>query len=243
MSATLATIADSLIDFILSLLQDPAEAAKFDNDPEGTLAGRGLSGITAADVCAVAPVVAERPQVVQVYAPHPSGSTSHNSVVHEISTITHNLSWIDDRDTVVDQSTNQNIWAAGDVTQNFDQSAVVGSGDGSTVAGQDLNLTQTQDDSSHITAGNDVNLGNTTTDTATTDSNNTSTDNSTVTDNSTSVDATDALNSTSTDVVTDDSHDSSAASYTDASTDVDANSMYDTHDSALIDDTTTNPDL
>lgn len=243
MSATLATVADSLIDFILSLLQDPAEAEKFDTDPQTTLANHGLSGVSAADVCAVAPVVAERPQVVQVYAPHSSGG-NQSSVVKEINNITHNLTWVDDRDTVVDQSTNQNIWATGDVTQNFDQKAVVGSGDGSTVAGQDVTQDHTLDQSTNIDAGNDVNLGNTTTTTTTDDSNNTSTDASTTTDNSTTTEATDSLNSTSLDVTNDDSHNSSAASYNDTHTDVDANSMYDTHDSALIDDSSTaSPDL
>ena len=42
---------------------------------------------------------------------------------------------MDDRDTITDQSVNQNIWADGDVTQWFDNDAVVASGDHSTAAG------------------------------------------------------------------------------------------------------------
>ncbi|NNC11930.1 hypothetical protein HII28_08560 [Planctomonas sp. JC2975] len=226
MSVTLATVADSLIDFILSLLQDPAATEKFNSDPQTVLADNGLSGISAADVCAVAPVIAERPgvQVLQM-SPHftvsdpPSDPPSR--AVQEIQTITHNLTYVDNRSTLVDQSTNQNIWATGDVTQNFDQHATVGSGDGSTVAGGNIDLTSTQDDSTHITGGGDVNIGNTTTQTTSTDSGNTLTDNSAATDNSTNVDADDALNSTAATTTTDDSHNSSAADYNDTHTTTD----------------------
>ena len=42
MSLTLATVADALIEFILSLLRDPEVAAEFDEDPDQALAARGL---------------------------------------------------------------------------------------------------------------------------------------------------------------------------------------------------------
>lgn len=65
MTTPLATIADALIEFILSLLRDPAAAAQFAAEPEETLAEAGLSGACAADVRAVVPVVVDRPDVVQ----------------------------------------------------------------------------------------------------------------------------------------------------------------------------------
>ena len=53
MTTPLATIADALIEFILSLLRDPEAAAEFEQDPEGTLAANGLSDVCADDVRAV----------------------------------------------------------------------------------------------------------------------------------------------------------------------------------------------
>ena len=65
MSVTLATMADALIEFILSLLRDPEAAAEFEEDPEGAMAARGLNNVSYADVCSVAPVIAEKPHVVE----------------------------------------------------------------------------------------------------------------------------------------------------------------------------------
>lgn len=202
MSATLATVADSLIEFILSLMQDPQQAENFNNNPDKTLAHYGLSGISAADVCAVAPVIAESPHVMPSPHPHPP-RPGGNTVVKEIHNITNNLSYIDARSTVIDQSTNQNIWAQGDVTQTFDQSAVSASGDHSIAAGSGVALTNTQDHSTHITAGSNANVGNTSTSTDTSGSYNSSTNASTTSNSSTTLDAHDSLNNTSTTAATD----------------------------------------
>ncbi|MET0295800.1 MAG: IniB N-terminal domain-containing protein [Microbacterium sp.] len=161
MSLTLATVADALIEFILSLLRDPDVAAEFDDDPDQALFARGLNQASAADVAAVAPVIIERTHVVQVAVPRRVESESHGtSVVREIKQVVHNLQWVDDRDTVVDQSVNQNIWAEGDVTQTFDQQAVVASGDDAVAAGGDADVDKTLDQSTQIDAGGDVNIGN-----------------------------------------------------------------------------------
>ena len=45
MTTPLATIADALIEFILSLLRDPAAAAQFAAEPAETLAEAGLSAV------------------------------------------------------------------------------------------------------------------------------------------------------------------------------------------------------
>lgn len=243
MSATLATVADALIEFILSLMQDPEQAQKFNDHPEQTLADAGLSGISAADVCAVAPVVAEYPHVMPS-PPHPMPPRpGGNTVVKEIHNITNSLSYIDARSTVIDQSTNQNIWTnGGDVTQTFDQSAVTASGDGSVAAGSGVDITNSQDHSLHVNAGNDANLGSTVTTTHNDGSYNSATNAPTTTNSSTNVNATDSLNNTSTDLAAnhsgnttttnasststntnntsvDHSSDSSASSYTQQDTD------------------------
>lgn len=161
MSLTLATVADALIEFILSLLRDPDVAAEFEDDPEQALISRGLNHASASDVAAVAPVIIERTQVVQVAVPRRVESESHGSpVIREIKQVVSNVQWVDDRDTIVDQSVNQNIWAEGDVTQTFDNEAVVASGDDAVAAGDDALVDRTNDQSTTIDAGEDVNIGN-----------------------------------------------------------------------------------
>lgn len=146
MSTPLATIANSIIEFILSLLRDPAAMAALKEDPEGTLARNRMEGLCADDVRAVAPVIYDRPDVVPK-AHHTPPPPSDNDVVNEITRITSNWMWLDSRATIVDQSVNQNIWTeGGDVTQEFDQSAGVASGDGSVASGDDTTGVGAPDD-------------------------------------------------------------------------------------------------
>lgn len=76
-------------------------------------------------------------------------------MVEEITNVTTNFA-IDARTTIIDQSVNQNIWAGGDVTQIFDQEAIVASGDGSVAAGKDASIdnSQTEIDADDIGIGN-----------------------------------------------------------------------------------------
>ncbi|BDV31934.1 IniB N-terminal domain-containing protein [Microbacterium terricola] len=189
MSLTLATVADALIEFILSLLRDPDAQAEFDADPEGALAARGLQHAGPSDVAAVAPIIIERTHVVQVGVPQPVYfEREHQSaIVREINQVTSHFQWVDDRDTVVDQSVNQNIWADGDVTQTFDNDAIVASGDEAVAAGNDATVDKTWDESTTIEAGDDVNMGNETDVQVVEDSMNEETDASTTTDDSTVV--------------------------------------------------------
>ncbi|WP_125131226.1 IniB N-terminal domain-containing protein [Microbacterium sp. 10M-3C3] len=237
MSVTLATIADALIEFILSLLRDPEAAAEFEADPEGTLAQRGLSGMSASDVCAVAPIIAERPdvvpmQVVKVAAPP---TPAPDPVVREIKTITSNFSYIDDRDTVIDQSVNQNIWATGDVTQVFDQEAVVASGDGSMAAGDDATVDTDIDQSTNIDAGDDVAIDSDIAETTTTGSNNTQTETTTTTDASTVATIVGSGNTDTTAETVTDSYDDSASTYTETTVDTDATTVFDSSDTTISD--------
>ncbi|HWI31683.1 MAG TPA: IniB N-terminal domain-containing protein [Microbacterium sp.] len=243
MSVTLATVADALIEFILSLLRDPDTAAEFDADPEGTMASRGLSSVRAEDVCAVAPIVVERAAVVHsapASTPVPQATPRNvepNPVLREIQNITNNFAWVDDRDTVVDQSVNQNIWADGDVTQTFDQEAVVATGEDSIAAGDDVDIDQTEDNSTTITAAGDANVGNETTSTVVDSSFNEATDASTTTDSSTDIQVEEALNDSSTTTTTTDSDNSSAVEYTETNVDVEANTAFESTDTVIIEDT------
>jgi hypothetical protein len=199
MTTPLATIADALIEFILSLLRDPATAEEFDTDPQGTLERNGLSDVCVEDVRAVAPVVVDRadvqPRPSSHHHPAPPDPPSPPSVEREIWNIANNFS-IDNRATIVDQSVNQNIWAEGDVNQIFDQGAVVNSGDNGAAAGGDADVDNSDDD---VTVG-DVAIGNDETTTNITDSFD---DESTETDTEIDVDVDESLNDDSTDVALD----------------------------------------
>lgn len=156
MSTPLATIANSIIEFILSLLRDPAAMAELKDDPDGTLARNKMEGVCADDVRAVAPVIYDRPDVVPK-AHHTPPPPSDNDVVNEITRITSNWTWVDNRATIVDQSVNQNIWTeGGDVTQVFDQTAGVASGDDSVASGDDTVVNGTPGDEPDETPDNGI---------------------------------------------------------------------------------------
>jgi hypothetical protein len=168
MSTPVATVADALISFILSLLRDPAAVEEFDAAPKAALASHGLQDACVADVQAVKPVIVDHPAVVMKPAPPtptppppPSHHDTPDEVIKEIRHIVNQFTTVDARTTIVDQSTNQNIWTnGGDVTQIFDQDAVVASGDGSVAAGDDATIVDSEVD---VTVG-DVSVGNTTAD-------------------------------------------------------------------------------
>ncbi|MGI5951916.1 MAG: IniB N-terminal domain-containing protein [Brooklawnia sp.] len=162
MTTPLATIADAIIEFILSLLRDPDAAAAFENDPDQALAQAGLSDICATDVRAVVPVIVDRPDVIErapvipVTPYTPPAPRPEPPVVKEIMQVANNFK-IDNRSTIIDQSVNQSIWAHGDVTQIFDQEAIIATGDHSIAAGEGV-LVDNSDNEIEI---GDVNIGNT----------------------------------------------------------------------------------
>ncbi len=165
MSTPVATVADALISFILSLLRDPAAKEEFDAAPSETLANYGLQDACAADVQAVKPVIVDNPTVVvKPVSPTPPPPPPHHEpdeVIKEIRSIVNQFTTVDARTTIVDQSTNQNIWTGGgDLTQIFDQEAVVASGDDAIAAGEDATFVDSEVD---VTVG-DVSVGNTTND-------------------------------------------------------------------------------
>ncbi|MGE2833057.1 Rv0340 family IniB-related protein [Mycobacterium sp. SMC-4] len=52
-------MANSLLDFVMSLVRDPEAASRYAADPAGTLAAAQLDGVTSADVDNLIPVVSE----------------------------------------------------------------------------------------------------------------------------------------------------------------------------------------
>ena len=99
MSTPVATIADALIAFILSLLRDPSAVEEFAAAPKAMLANNGLGDACAADVRAVKPVIVDHASVaartVQTSTPPPQGnpgnpdqhSVDPDPVIHEIQRI------------------------------------------------------------------------------------------------------------------------------------------------------------
>ncbi len=206
MSNPLAIIADALIEFILSLLRDPAAVAEFEADPEAALAAKGISmgGLSAADIRSVVPVIVDHPHVYPRAASYAASKPSvgqQSPAVREIQNVVNNFRsdnyvTVDNRSTIIDQSVNQNIWAEGDVTQSFDQVTNLAFGDGSVAAGNDGILTNTDTD---VTIG-DVAIGNTETNVDIDDSFN---DQSTDVDVEADVTVSDSFNDQSTNVAID----------------------------------------
>ena len=60
------TITTTLLDFLMSLFQNPEAAADFDADPESALSAAGLSGVCTDDVAAVLPSVLDHAGVTAV---------------------------------------------------------------------------------------------------------------------------------------------------------------------------------
>ncbi|WP_309127701.1 IniB N-terminal domain-containing protein [Microbacterium sp.] len=161
MTSPVETIADALIAFIMSLLHDPDAAEEFIAQPQATLADNGLSGVCMADVAQVRPVIVDHPTVIHHENPPPSPPPGHNDPVHEIVRMIQQYTTVDARSTILDQSVNQNIWTeGGDVTQLFDQDAVVASGDHAVAAGDDATVVDSDVD---VSVG-DISAGNTTND-------------------------------------------------------------------------------
>ncbi|MCU1635707.1 MAG: hypothetical protein JWQ68_946 [Cryobacterium sp.] len=182
------TLTTLLLDFIMNLLGDPEAADKFRDDPEKALDEAGLGSVCSDDVDAILPVVLDyapvqanssfdreyntggnsasvghqAPPPAPEYPAHHDDDDDHGHAIQQLTHIVNHYSYtstVDDRDTVTDQSVNQNIWADGDVIQWFDNDAIIASGDGAIAAGGDVDVDNSQDHS--IRAGEDVNIGNT----------------------------------------------------------------------------------
>jgi hypothetical protein len=168
----------SLLEFIRQLLTDGDLRELFGENPEAVMADYGLANLSPDDVCD-ALVLAQDNQTADfsrnydtghnVIAPPPppphhdysSPAESHAAAVEYLSTYVTN-NYVDDRDTIVDNSVNQQIdTGGGDFDQDIDIDAVTASGDGAVAAGGDIeDSTITTGDGNQVGDGNVMGDGN-----------------------------------------------------------------------------------
>ncbi|MFC4946863.1 IniB N-terminal domain-containing protein [Pseudonocardia sp. GCM10023141] len=158
----------TLIEFVKQLLSNAELRNWFADDPQAALHEFGLDHLTAADVQDALVLVDDDSQggdfsrnydtgsnhVAAAHAaPAPHGHESAGEYIQRVFT-TNN--YIDDRDTIIDQSVNQNVnTGGGSFHQNIDNHSVNATGDGSIAAGGDIK------DSTLVTGnGNTVGDGN-----------------------------------------------------------------------------------
>jgi hypothetical protein len=161
------TSSNSLIDLLLNLLRDPQALAAYQDDPQGFLSSCG--NVSPADVHDALLLLQDSQDadssrdyntggnhVAGAHIPPPppahDGESDHEAAVRYLNTyITNNN--IDDRDTIVDNSVNQQVDThGGDFDQDIDVHSTVASGDGAVAAGGDI-------DGSTVVTGNDNQVG------------------------------------------------------------------------------------
>ncbi|GAY11082.1 IniB N-terminal domain-containing protein [Pseudonocardia sp. N23] len=158
----------TLIQFLLSLFDDEEQLAAFQANPDAFLASCGFTDLEPGEVQDALVLLNDshdasfdrdyntggnhHPHIPP--PPHPKpGEDSHDVAVKYLNTYVTN-NYVDDRDTIVDNSINQNIDNRGGIfNQDIDVDSVVASGDGSVAAGGDI-------EDSTITTGNDNVVGN-----------------------------------------------------------------------------------
>jgi hypothetical protein len=166
------TTSTSLLDLLLSLFRGPEAMAAFEEDPKGFL---GSCGDISPDDVRDALVLLQDSQDadldrdytvganhtsnhVQVPPPPPvpenqDGESNHEAAVRYLNTYVTN-NYVDDRDTIIDNSVNQQIdTGGGDFDQDIDIDSVAATGDGAVAAGDDI-------EDSTIVTGDDNQVGN-----------------------------------------------------------------------------------
>jgi hypothetical protein len=147
------TASTSLFELLLNLLRDPSALTAYREDPEGFLSDCG--DVSPADIREALLLVQDSQEAdfgrdhntggnhIQIPPPPPApepepGESHHEAAVRYLdSYVTNN--YIDDRDTTVDNSVNQQIdTGGGDFDQDIDVDSTVASGDDSVAAGDDL---------------------------------------------------------------------------------------------------------
>ncbi len=163
----------SLLDFLKNLLWDEDAREAFADDPQGSLAEAGLGHLTADDVQDALVLINEDNQGADFSRDYntggnhiaaPSAPVHHDggdeSAVEYINRyITNN--YVDDRDTITDNSINQQIdTGGGDFDQDIDIDSTVASGDGAVAAGDDINGDVVTGDGNQVGDGNVNGEGN-----------------------------------------------------------------------------------
>ena len=157
--------ANNLIELILRLLKDPAALAEFQENPDAVLAACGASDVSAEDVHDALVLASDDDDDNNNGGhhnhhvpppPHPRpGESDHDATVRYIKEYVTN-NYVDDRDTSVDNSVNQQIdTGGGDVDQIIRTTSSTASGDGAVAAGGDIrNSTVTSGDGNQIGENN-----------------------------------------------------------------------------------------
>ena len=157
--------ANNLIELILRLLKDPAALAEFQENPDAVLAACGASDVSAEDVHDALVLASDDDDDNNNGGhhnhhvpppPHPRpGESDHDATVRYIKEYVTN-NYVDDRDTSVDNSVNQQIdTGGGDLDQDIRTSSSTASGDGAVAAGGDIrNSTVTSGDGNQIGENN-----------------------------------------------------------------------------------------
>ena len=152
----------TLLEFILKLVGTDSDSIQwqdyFKENPQGALEEAGLTDLSAEDVHDAIALVQDNDTVsfdrnydtgfhglaaVHAPAPHGAEAAGHKGAIEYINKyVTH--TWVDDRDTTVDNSVNQNIDTdGGNLRQHFENNSVTASGDGAVAAGDDIDGTVT----------------------------------------------------------------------------------------------------
>ena len=156
--------AHNLIELILRLLKDPAALAEFQENPDAVLAACGASDVSAEDVHDALVLASDDDDDNNgghhnhhvPPPPHPRpGESDHDAAARYIKEYVTN-NYVDDRDTSVDNSVNQQIdTGGGDLDQDIRTSSSTASGDGAVAAGGDIrNSTVTSGDGNQIGENN-----------------------------------------------------------------------------------------
>ena len=173
------TVSTSLYELILNLLRDPKAMEDFQDDPEAYLASCG--DFSADDVKDAIELIRDndddnsngRDSGHTVHVAPPSdppeprdGESEHEAAVRYLNTYVTN-NYIDDRDTTVDNSVNQQIdTGGGDFDQDIDIDSNVASGDGAVAADDITNSDVVTGDGNTVGDENVVGDGNVTGDNA-----------------------------------------------------------------------------
>ena len=166
------SVEKSLIQFILDLLKDPKALAEFKEDPQGMLAQCGLSEVSADDVRDALVLAQDNDDVSFDRDYNTGGNGGHHHTpppppvhagedpvkyIDKYVTNNHYTYNVDDRDTIIDNSVNQNIdTGGGDFDQTIDTKTTVASGDGAVAVGGDNNAPVTTGDDNVVGDDNQV---------------------------------------------------------------------------------------
>jgi hypothetical protein len=161
------TTSTSLLELLLNLLRDPNALAAYQDDPDGFLASCG--DVSPEDIREALVLLQDNQDSdfsrdyntggnhVHVPPPPPAprpepGESDHEAAVRYLNTYVTN-NYVDDRDTITDNSINQQIdTGGGDFDQDIDIDSTVASGDGAVAAGDDI-------EDSEIVTGDDNVVG------------------------------------------------------------------------------------